>query len=111
MYSFSKAVDRPDLVKRVVQKVKKDGLWSTFKVVSNIINQPNPLGYSLVGIVEEIGEGVNDISVGDRVACSGQGYANHAELVTVPIVLLAVADVVFAKPEPVTDITSPGSKP
>ncbi|MBM3565403.1 MAG: zinc-binding dehydrogenase, partial [Alphaproteobacteria bacterium] len=43
-----------------------------------------PLGYSLVGEVIAVGARVNDIKLGDRVACAGQGHASHAEVVSVP---------------------------
>ncbi len=82
--SFSKAISRPDLVKKVLHRVKKEGFWSTFKVVNNLISEPRPFGYSLVGTVIKVGKLVDDISVGDRVACSGAGYANHSEVVSVP---------------------------
>jgi threonine dehydrogenase-like Zn-dependent dehydrogenase len=42
-----------------------------------------PLGYSLSGIVEAVGEGITDFRPGDRVACAGMGVANHAEYVCV----------------------------
>ena len=82
--SLNKAISRPDLVKKVLNRVKKEGFWSTFKVVSNLISEPRPFGYSLVGTVIKVGKLVDDISVGDRVACSGAGYANHSEVVSVP---------------------------
>lgn len=82
--AFSKAISRPDLVKKVLNRVKNEGFWSTFKVVNNLISEPRPFGYSLVGTVMKVGEAVDDISVGDRVACSGAGYANHSEVVAVP---------------------------
>ena len=37
-------------------------------------------GYSFIGIVDAIGEGVNDVKVGDRVAALTQ-YGSHAEIV------------------------------
>ena len=82
--SISKAIARPDLANKVISKVKRDGFWSTFKTVQNLISEPKPLGYSLVGTVIQVGKNIDDISVGDRVSCSGAGYANHSEIVSVP---------------------------
>lgn len=39
------------------------------------------LGYSSVGRVIEVGEGVEDIAPGQMVACAGAGIANHAEFI------------------------------
>jgi len=79
-----KAMDRPDLVRKVVQKVQKDGLVDTAKMVSARLDAPAALGYSCAGVVLDIGEGVTGFAVGDRVACAGQNYASHAEVVFVP---------------------------
>ena len=45
----------------------------------------SPLGYSCAGEVVEVGEGVTEFKVGDKVACAGVGYANHAEIISVPV--------------------------
>jgi predicted dehydrogenase/threonine dehydrogenase-like Zn-dependent dehydrogenase len=81
---LGKALDRPDLARKVINKAKAEGLWSTYKVVQNLIAEPIPLGYSLVGEVVEVGREINEVSIGDRVACAGLGHANHAEFVSVP---------------------------
>ncbi|MGH9918383.1 MAG: bi-domain-containing oxidoreductase, partial [Nitrososphaerales archaeon] len=47
------------------------------------------LGYSLSGTVVSVGRKVRDITVGDNVACAGEGKASHAEFVSVPRNLLA----------------------
>jgi predicted dehydrogenase/threonine dehydrogenase-like Zn-dependent dehydrogenase len=44
----------------------------------------SPLGYSVAGEVIAVGPGIDDLQVGDRVACAGAGVANHAEVVRVP---------------------------
>ena len=85
---LQKARQRPDLVRKVLLKAKNDGLWQTYQVVSNLIDQPIQLGYSSAGTVVGVGDGVSDIQVGDRVACAGLFVATHSELVAVPRNLL-----------------------
>ncbi len=86
---LQKARQRPDLVRKVLQRARHDGLWQTYQVVSNLIDQPIALGYSSAGVAVEVGAGVADIAVGDRVACAGLFVATHSEVATVPRHLLA----------------------
>ena len=79
-----KAMARPDLVRRVISNVQRDGLKPTFDKVFAKLDTPIPLGYSLVGDVLELGRKVSGIAVRDRVACAGAGFANHAEFNAVP---------------------------
>ena len=82
--SLGKARDRPDLARKVINKAKQEGYWSTYQVVRNLISSPIPLGYSSAGEVVEVGREVTELQVGDRVACAGLNYANHAEVNYVP---------------------------
>lgn len=82
---FQKAMQQPDRVKQVLSKVKTEGLQPTLNAVFNKLGQPLPLGYCNVGTVIAVGEGVDDFSVGDRVASNGQ----HAEFVCIPKNLVA----------------------
>lgn len=79
-----KAMARPDLVRRVICNVQRDGLKPTFDKVFAKLETPIPLGYSIAGRVIEAGRNATGISVGDRVACAGAGLANHAEINAVP---------------------------
>ncbi len=81
---LQKARSRPDLVRQVLGRMVKDGIQPTLEAVVNRLEQPIPLGYSCAGVVEEAGRGAEEFSVGQRVACAGAGYANHAESVVVP---------------------------
>src|SRR5204862_4295561 len=41
------------------------------------------VGYSAAGEVIAVGEGIEDLAVGDLVACAGAGQANHADYIAV----------------------------
>lgn len=77
---IQKALQQPDKVRQVVDKIKTDGLVSTLTKVKNKLDTPLPLGYCNVGIVAAVGDGVDQVSVGDRVVSNG----HHAESVVVP---------------------------
>jgi predicted dehydrogenase/threonine dehydrogenase-like Zn-dependent dehydrogenase len=86
---IGKAQARPDLVKQVLDKVKKEGLVNTAKNVLSKMEKPMPLGYSAAGIITEVANDVTELQVGDRVAVAGAGYANHADINFVPKNLVA----------------------
>ena len=85
-----KAQARPDLVRQVINKAKKEGLLNTYRNVMSKMEKPMSLGYSAAGIVESVGSEVQGFKVGDRLAIAGAGYANHAEVNYVPKNLCAV---------------------
>jgi predicted dehydrogenase/threonine dehydrogenase-like Zn-dependent dehydrogenase len=86
---LQKAKSRPDLVREVVNKVRRDGVLSAFSAVRSRLDQPLALGYSSAGTVVEVGEGISDLRVGDRVACAGANFAVHAEFACMPRMLVA----------------------
>lgn len=79
---IGKAKTRPDLVKQVVDNVKKQGLITTYKKIKTRLDNYKALGYSSAGIVLE--SSCDEFEVGNRVACAGAEYASHAEVVFVP---------------------------
>ncbi|MCA4962033.1 bi-domain-containing oxidoreductase [Pseudomonas sp. Y24-6] len=81
---LQKAKARPDLVKQVIGKIRTEGLKKTLQTVNSRLDSPSPLGYSCAGTVVAAGGMVEGIQPGDRVACGGADYANHAEFVAVP---------------------------
>jgi len=86
---LQKARARPDLVRQVINKVQRDGFVSAVAAVRSRLDQPCAVGYSSAGTVVAVGEGIQDLRVGDRVACAGAGYAVHAEFACVPRLLVA----------------------
>ena len=77
---LDKARQQPDKVRQVLGKIGTDGLAATAKTVSARLDEPQPLGYSNVGVVTHVGDGVRGFQVGDRVVSNGR----HAEIVCVP---------------------------
>jgi polar amino acid transport system substrate-binding protein len=84
---IGKAKSRPDLVKQVLDNARKEGVLATYKKVLNRLNNLKDLGYCSAGLVLQ--SGVQGFLPGDRVACGGVGYASHAEIVLVPVNLVA----------------------
>lgn len=94
---LQKAKARPDLVKQVLKKVQTEGIKKTLQTVKSRLESPSPLGYSCAGNVISVGGLVEGLQPGDRVACGGADYANHAEYVAIP------KNLVVKVPDNVTD--------
>jgi NADPH:quinone reductase-like Zn-dependent oxidoreductase len=83
-----KARSRPDLVKQVLDKAKREGITPTLQAAFNRLNQPMALGYASAGTIVALGKNMRGFKVGQRVACAGANYAVHAEYNLVPKNLL-----------------------
>jgi predicted dehydrogenase/threonine dehydrogenase-like Zn-dependent dehydrogenase len=79
-----KARSRPDLVRQVMDKARREGLLNTAQAAFNRLDQPMALGYSSAGTIIALGRDMSGFRVGQRVACAGGGYAVHAEYNVVP---------------------------
>ncbi|MFC6156368.1 bi-domain-containing oxidoreductase [Kribbella jiaozuonensis] len=80
-----KAKARPDQVRKVLDSVAQQGALNTYKKVMNKLDSYTPLGYSLCGVVVEVGAGAEEFSVGQLVAAAGNEFALHAEYNWVPL--------------------------
>jgi predicted dehydrogenase/threonine dehydrogenase-like Zn-dependent dehydrogenase len=83
---LGKARERPDQVRRVLQKLRAEGFFSTLAQVREKLDEPLPMGYSSAGVVLACGAGVREFRPGDRVASNGP----HAGVVCVPRHLCAL---------------------
>jgi threonine dehydrogenase-like Zn-dependent dehydrogenase len=92
-----KALDRPDQVRKVVDKAMSDGVGAALAAVNARLDDAMTPGYSSAGVVELVGGGVTGFAPGDRVACVGANYACHAERVLMP------APLCVAMPEALDD--------
>lgn len=80
-----KARGRPDQVRKVADTVAQVGPAEAYRKVMNRLDSYTPLGYSLCGVVAQVGAGADGFTVGDLVACAGNEHALHAEVNWVPV--------------------------
>lgn len=73
-----KAIERPDQVKKVLEKLSTDGIVTTMESAFHKLAEPMPMGYSGVGRVIVCGRGVTEVQAGDLVAMVGTAY--HCEI-------------------------------
>jgi len=93
-----KARARPEQVRQVLDTVAQQGPVATYRKVMNRLDSYTPLGYSLCGMVVEVGSGAEEFTVGQLVSCAGNEHALHAEFNWVPVNLcVAVPDGVPAQ--------------
>jgi threonine dehydrogenase-like Zn-dependent dehydrogenase len=101
---WKRALKQPENVKKVFNMISAQGLTKTQNIIKGKLDSGVPTGYSASGIVVGIGKGINDIKVGDRVACAGAQCAFHAEYINVPrnLTVKVPDDVTLAEASTVT---------
>lgn len=81
---WKRALKQPEKVKKALNLVATQGFIRTRRLIESKVSAALPTGYSAAGIVIEVGEGVVDFRIGDRVACAGAQCSHHAEIIRVP---------------------------
>ena len=94
----------PELISKGLNYIKAKGLKALLQKANTITDSLQATGYSSAGVVIDVGKGVKNLKVGDRVACAGAGLANHSELIRVPknLVVQIPARVTFKEASTVT---------
>ena len=77
-------IEEPSNIKKGMNLLIEKGIIDTIKFLRNMLNAPRSTGYSISGVIVDVGKEIKNFAVGDRVAAAGAGYANHAEYVSVP---------------------------
>ena len=81
------AIEHPEYVTLGLNMLKERGIKDTWDTIQGKYELGSPMGYSASGIVVE--SGTDLFQPGDRVACMGVGYANHAGYIVAPKNLVA----------------------
>jgi NADPH:quinone reductase-like Zn-dependent oxidoreductase len=84
MSLIGKARARPDQMRKLLDSVAQQGAVATYQKAMNRLDSYTPLGYSLCGVVVEVGAGAEQFSVGQVVAAAGNEFALHAEVNWIP---------------------------
>jgi len=82
---IGKAREKPQQIQQVMRVISQQGPVQAYRAVTKKLEAYSPLGYSSAGEVIDVGENITEFKIGDYVACAGVGYANHAEIVAVPV--------------------------
>jgi predicted dehydrogenase/threonine dehydrogenase-like Zn-dependent dehydrogenase len=86
---YRRALKQPHHVKRALQLMADNGVARTIALIKGRLDAGLPLGYSAAGEIIDVGSEVEGLARGDLVACAGAGIANHAEIIDVPVNLVA----------------------
>lgn len=81
---WKRAIRQPQKIKKVIDMAVTQGVGRTASVIKGKLSGGQPTGYSAAGTVLAVGEGIDDLEVGERVACAGAQCAHHAEIILVP---------------------------
>lgn len=81
---WKKAMRKPEKVAEVARMVMTQGITRTRSAIEGKFSVGGATGYSAAGTVIAVGEGIEDLFPGDRVACAGAQFAHHAEFIRVP---------------------------
>ncbi|UJB69465.1 bi-domain-containing oxidoreductase [Acaryochloris sp. 'Moss Beach'] len=81
---WQRAIRHPEKIKKVVDMALEQGISRTSSIVQGKLESGEPTGYSATGTVIAVGSNIDDLQMGDRVACAGAQCAHHAEIIRVP---------------------------
>lgn len=85
---WAKALSEPEKALKLVAMAVQEGPGAALAALERRSMQMSPLGYSAAGTIVQVGDGAQGPRPDMRVACAGAGYANHAELISVPFNLV-----------------------
>ena len=87
--ALQQVMNEPATLRKALHVLHNRGLGSFSALARERITLETCPGYSCSGTVLQAGHGVEGFAIGERVACAGDQYAKHAEIVSVPANLVA----------------------
>ena len=81
---WRRAIRQPDKVRQLAGVATAQGVSAARHLVDGKLAAGQATGYSAAGTVISVGASVDDLRIGDRVACAGAQSAYHAEVIRVP---------------------------
>lgn len=86
---LQRVMAKPDKAKAALAQMRSQGFSSVWNKAMQTMEKESGCGYSAAGVVIDVGPGVTGFHCGMRVAVTGAGHANHAEIVAIPVNLAA----------------------
>ena len=80
---WKRAINDPKKAIDFIKKSSSNGISKTINLIEDKVSNPTAIGYSSSGIVIDVGDDINDINIGDRVACAGSQGSFHAEQIKI----------------------------
>ena len=80
---WKRALNQPEKVLAFGNTIVERGIMSAVQLIQDKRNASALAGYSLSGEIVEVGDDVHNLFIGQRVACAGGQYAQHADFVRV----------------------------
>jgi len=81
---WKRAWQQPERIRQTLELTRTQGVEATRRLVQRKVTQRLQTGYSAAGQIIAVGDGIEDLSVGQCVACAGNQHALHAEIICVP---------------------------
>src|ERR1035437_2750515 len=68
---IKKLIEQPEKIHKAIDKIREEGVAETYQKIKQINDKGYATGYSISGVVIGVGKGINNFTIGDKVAAAG----------------------------------------